>query len=115
MYLPLIEFSGHSIIILLYLVSLIAFSTHGWICIIHKSSNDIDMCYVSFIIAISLEFTFVLFVIIPGVICIIVNCIVPFIIKDTIEPLTNQMNKPYIFLSYNELYRLQQYRQGQQV
>jgi len=75
-----------------------------------KTSNDIDICSISFIIAISLEFAFILFVVIPGGLCLIVNCIyslTPIPPIRSVETVT-----PYTSLSYNELYRIQQYVQG---
>jgi len=91
-------------------MSLIAFSAYGWTCMLKKTSNDIDICSISFIIAISLEFAFILFVVIPGGLCLIVNCIyslTPIPPIRSVETVT-----PYTSLSYNELYRIQQYVQG---
>ena len=111
MYASLIEFSGVSIILWLYYIFLIGFSAYGWSCITHKTSNDIDICSVSFMIAMNLEIGFILFVVIPGGLCVTVNCIYPAPITP-IPPVQTVSLTPYTTLSYNELYRIQQYVQG---
>jgi hypothetical protein len=108
-YLSVTQVSEYSFIITLYIVSLIAFSGYGWVCIADKNTSDSVMCVISFIMGINLEINFVVFIIIPASMCLIVNCIFP--IRPT-PPLQAAPVTPYTSLSYSELYRLQRYIEG---
>jgi hypothetical protein len=89
----------------LIIIGSIGFTIYGWLCISNTVPDSIGFCNDSFTAAVIIDLIWLIFLIIPYSIGSIINCIYP--VKTIKKPTV--LEPSHSRLSYNEVYRLQNY------